>query len=78
MIALLNFEILSIYNVTNCKNKTENHVDKRDWSNKIEFVGEETAEWADWPSKSLEVWVRKEVITRLLAKSKPKLNYENK
>ena len=50
----MNFENSIIkYNVTNCKIKKENHVDKQDWRDKIEFVGEETAEQADWPSRSL-------------------------
>ena len=51
----MNFENSIIkYNVTNCKIKKENHVDKQDWRDKIEFVGEETAEWTDWPSIMLK------------------------
>ena len=76
----MNFEnSIRKYNVTNCKNSNMKIVDKQFWRDKIEFVGKETTEQADWPSDSLSVWVRNvRVITRLRAKLKPKLKYEIK
>ena len=75
------FWTLKIYlynNVTNCKKQPQTHVDNKVWSDKIEDVGKETTEWTNWPSRNLEVWVRKISNHKIVRKFKTEIENENK